>query len=175
MNPARPSVSLYLFTVLVTGALGLCPASATTPSPAIQKRIDALLKHRLKPEALPVNPPNPFQMTSGPKRELAPDELSARPAISDDVAAPASTEGQVKELAATSQAEVLVSCATRLKLGGIIIIKEQIQIVINGVPRKEGDAVSAEWNNNIVQLRVARLVPGHLVLRYGEAEATIKF
>ena len=68
-----------------------------------------------------------------------------------------------------------MGCATRLKLGGVIVLREQIQIVVNGVPRKEGDLIAAEWNNTIINLRISRLLPGYMVLRYGEAEATVKF
>jgi hypothetical protein len=71
--------------------------------------------------------------------------------------------------------EILITCASRLKLGGVIILKDQIQIVVNGVPRKEGDTVAADWNNSIVYLKIAKLLPGQMVLRYGEAEATVRF
>jgi hypothetical protein len=152
--------------------------AAEQPSAALQQRIDALLKHRLKPDALPINPPNPFQMTGVAKREsTSSEDASARAALREDAAALVNgvAENQSKELAASQQSEVLISCATHLKLGGVIILKDQLQIVVNGVPRKEGDAIVADWNNTMVQLKIVRLLPGQMVLRYGEAEATVKF
>jgi hypothetical protein len=174
-SPKLPLRAAALLVFIVPG--GLVAAGDTPPSPKIQHRIDALLKHRLKPEALPINPPNPFQVTVGAKRE-GPDDLVSKPATSNESATlslPAAGEVQPKDVANASPAEVLIACASRLKLGGIIMLKEQLQIVVNGSPRKEGDVVAADWNNTIVYLRIVRLLPGQLVLRYREAETTVKF
>jgi len=163
---------------LVLLALGSCPAlRAATASTSLQQRIDALLKNRLKPEPLPINPPNPFQMTGIARRESGEESAPRSVAPRDDIVAiaPPPSDNVSKELAATQQSETLISCATHLKLGGVIILKDQIQIVVNGVPRKEGDSVAADWNNSIVYLKIARLLPGQMVLRYGDAEATVKF
>jgi hypothetical protein len=173
-----PQKTPFRFPVLLgLAALGLAPTPGAEPSPTIQFRIDALLKHRLKPEPLPVNPPNPFQMISGSRREFSPEDLGSKPAVSDELVASSAPSEQAppKELAGNSQAEVLIGSATKLKLGGIIILKDQLQIVVNGVPRKEGDSIAADWNNTIVYFKIARLLPGHMVLRYGDAEATVKF
>jgi hypothetical protein len=151
--------------------------TTTAVSAPLQQKIDALLKPRLKPEPLPVNPPNPFQMIGGMKREAASEEPARSAAMRDDVVAslaPAA-DGASKEVIASQQSEILITCATRLKLGGVIILKDQIQIVVNGVPRREGDTVAADWNNTIVYLKIVRLLPGTMVLRYGESEATVKF
>jgi hypothetical protein len=173
----RLQLSVRLAPLVV--ALGVCPSlRAAAASPALQQRIDSLLKHRLKPEPLPVNPPNPFQMIGTAKRESGSEESVSRATASREeiiAATPPATDSAAKDLTATQQSETLISCATRLKLGGVIILKDQIQIVVNGVPRKEGDVVAADWNNSIVYLKIARLLPGQMVLRYGEAEATVKF
>jgi hypothetical protein len=184
MIPASPktTIGIALLLTLALGAPRFAQAAASSPAsssaPTLQQRIDALLKFRLKPEPLPVNPPNPFQMTGGAKREsgAGPEDVAAKPATQEEIAAAATAVGEsaAKELAGNAS-EVLITCASRLKLGGVIILKDQIQIVVNGVPRKEGDTVAADWNNTIVYLKVAKLLPGQLVLRYGEAEATLKF
>lgn len=178
MNPALSKTTLVLTFLFGIASAHPCLAAATPSSTSIQQRIDALLKHRLKPEPLPVNPPNPFQMIGGAsKREGGAEETSAKPSAREDAppaAAPAA-DNVAKELAGSGASEVLITCASRLKLGGVIILKDQIQIVVNGVPRKEGDTVAAEWNNAIVYLKISKLLPGQLVLRYGEAEATLKF
>lgn len=176
MNRSVSFVSLRAIVLcLLVGAMpGAWSATVSTP---LQQRIDALLKQRLKPEPLPITPPNPFQMTGSVKRESAQDDTPAKPTPRDDVTpAPiAASDNQAKELAANQQSEVLISCATRLKLGGVIILKDQIQIVVNGVPRREGDTVAADWNNAVVYLKITRLLPGQMVLKYGDAEATVKF
>ncbi len=178
MTRLTPTVFLALATLAGVAAWAATTGNATLPSPTVQQRIDALLKHRLKPEPLPVTPPNPFQ-TQGTAR-LSTDELASKPAVADEGPTPATGPGtsdptQPRETPGASHSEVLIGCAQRLKLGGIIVLKEQIQIVVNGVPRKEGDMIAADWNNTIVYLRIARLLPGHMVLRYGDAEATMKF
>jgi hypothetical protein len=183
MTPALPKSTIGCAVLLVLALGAPCAAQAASPpsSASIQQRIDALLKHRLKPEPLPVTPPNPFQMTGGAKRETgasagAEEILAAKPSAREEVltgTAP-SAENAVKEPAGGAS-EILITCASRLKLGGVIILKDQIQIVVNGVPRKEGDTVAADWNNGIVYLKIAKLLPGQLVLRYQDAEATLKF
>ena len=142
----------------------------------VHQRIDRLLQHRLKPQPLPINPPNPFRMAIGARRESngADPGSKTAPGPEKAIVARAAVEEHTKD-AGPSQLEVLISCATKLKLGGVILLKDQIQIVVNGVPRKEGDSIAADWNNTIVNFRISRLLPGHMVLRYGDAEATVKF
>ena len=91
----RPRSKLYLVGGIVLGlaALGHSAVPATAPSPSIQSRIDALLKQRLKPEPLPVNPPNPFQLVSGARRESAPEDFSSKPAVLDESVANTPTIG----------------------------------------------------------------------------------
>jgi hypothetical protein len=157
----------------------LCPAAApaATPIPTIQQRIDALLKHRLRPEPLPVDLPNPFQVFSGGIRDFAAEGAGLKPLGKEEKGANAGAPGanQPKALPAPTSAEVLGDCAARLKIGGIITAAGQKQIAINGVLRKEGDIIMTEWNNSLVHLRVVRFVSGQVVLRYREAEMTIKF
>lgn len=174
LHPIVAVATLLLSHVAVIAAAP--PADTATRN--LQQRIDALLKQRLKPEPLPVTPPNPFQVTGGAKRETSPDDAPPRaapPAERGGAASVTTAEGPAKDLANVNPSEVLIACATKLKLGGVLILKEQLQIVVNGTPRKEGDVIPADWNNSIIYLRVARLLPGQLVLRYGEAEVTMKF
>jgi hypothetical protein len=161
--------------IVFAGVLGLPLAAAPAPAPAapagptIQQRIDALLKRRLRPEPLPVSLPNPFQMSGGIVRETTAEERAAEP----DGAALANAINQGKINA--NPVEVLTSVSARLKIGGIIALKDQLQLVINGVPRKEGDSVAADWNGALVFVKIVRLSAGQIVLRYGEAEITMKF
>src|SRR4051812_9863118 len=174
----RPALRISL--VFLAGALGLAligaPAPVAAPVPAtptIQQRIDALLKRRMRPEPLPVNLPNPFQVSSGVIRESASDETAARAGVETDGAALANAINQGKITA--NPVEVLASVSSRFKIGGVIALKDQLQLVINGVPRKEGDSIAADWNGALVFVKIVRLSAGQLVLRYGEAEITMKF
>lgn len=151
-------------------------AAAPTSPPStmtVQQRIDALLKRRLKAGALPVNLPNPFQFNTGALRSA--DDNAARltaeiNAVSEEEAArPAKNAPANDDLSIPTQATV------QLKVGGIIVLKDRLQVVVNGSPRKEGDSVAADWNNALIYLQIIRLSPGPMVLRYGEAEATLKF
>lgn len=147
----------------------------TRPNPELQQRIDALLKRRLKPEALPVNPPNPFQPGGTARREAPADESPAKPPVTEDAANPVTAPAPSPAEIAANPMEVLISCATKLKLGGILVLKDQIQIVVNGVPRREGDVIAADWNNQMIFIRITRLLPGQMILRYADSEVTVKF
>jgi hypothetical protein len=162
--------------VAVAFAFGASLAAGAEVSPTLQQRIDALLKRRLKPEPLPVTPPNPFQPTGETRRDAAWDDVASKPAVTEDAGAAGGQLAAVGSAAnGATASEILISCATKLKVGGVVVVKNQIQIVVNGITRKEGDNVAADWNNTIVQLKIARLLPGQMVLRYGDAEAVVKF
>jgi hypothetical protein len=163
---------------LLAAALGFLAASAaaTPVTPTLQHRIDVLLKRRLSPEPLPSDLPNPFQVVKGSIRENLSDDIVSRQPALDGVmeVTRASETSQPRAAVVTSNTEVLAGAAAKLKVGGIIILKDQIQVVINGMPRKEGDLVAADWNNNLVYLRVLRLFTGEMVLSYADAEITLK-
>lgn len=172
-----PHRMLYVAAGLLLAAM-LClpPAEAAQPSAVIQRQIDALLKSRLRPEPLPVDPPNPFRVISGRAPDRAGDRAGSTFTVKpeDDARANRPALDPAGELAAASSAEVLTSCAAQLKIGGIML-KGQIHVVINNVPRREGDAITAHWNNSTVTLRVVRIEPGLVVLRLGDAEISRRF
>jgi hypothetical protein len=152
-------------------------AAVPTPSPTFQQRIDALLKQRLRPEPLPIDPPNPFQLITGGVRDVSLEGAAVKPATKpssepngDQVAA--YTSGDV---GGASSAEVLAGCVARLKIGGMIRIRDQIQIVVNDIPRKEGDVIVVDWNKSSIHLRVVNIQPSQLTLRYGDADVILKY
>jgi hypothetical protein len=174
MNLRSTQISLGLG-ALAIAALGASSPHVTNPSPAIQQRIDALLKNRIRPEPLPVDPPNPFQMVSGGVRDISTDGGSTKTKASGEDTANAPATYPTADAPGTSSAEVLAGCVSRLKIGGIIRIRDQIQIVINDIPRKEGDVIMMDWNSAPVQLRVVRVQANQLTLRYGEADVILKY
>jgi hypothetical protein len=154
---------------------GAAAPATPPPSSAIQQRIDALLKRRLRPEPLPVNLPNPFQMSSGIVREASPEEAAARSAAEVDGVALANAVNQGRVAAVANPVEVLAAVSSRFKIGGIITLKDQLQVVINGMPRREGDSVAADLNGALIFVKIVRLTPGQMSLRYGDAEIAMKF
>lgn len=164
----RPLIPAAL--ALAALSLGLPSAHAAKPALTIQQRIDALLKRRINPEPLPVELPNPFQMSASGNLDVAenPAKEDADKNLNQALAASAGTP-------TPNSAQVLAECASHLKIGGIAVVNGQTQIAINNVLRKEGDVVMAEWNNSLVQLVVVRFLAGKIVLRYQDAETTLKF
>lgn len=179
--------------VFAVGCAGLVLAAAFLPAPArgaaaspmLRAQIDALLKARQWPEPLPIDPPSPFVVINDSARNLLaatpgrPPVASAsagvrtgdepRPADSIRTPAPAADAVQL------TAAEILGNTAARLKLGGVMQLKDQMQIVVNDLPRREGDFVTVLWNNATYGLRIVRVQPGLLVLRYEGAEMTLRF
>lgn len=169
--PRHAAFSLS-FVALVLAALPLSSATAPaiSPTPKLQRRIDILLKRRTKLEALPPELPNPFQVNlglGGPRDGALADNASRN--SKDDDTASGSTAP------APSNVDILSSIVSRLRFGGMIVLKDQIKVVINGVQRREGDMVPAEWNNSVVYLKITKVTSTDVVLRYNDADATLKF
>lgn len=151
-------------------------AHGAAASPALRAQIDALLKARQWPEPLPIDPPSPFVVIPDATRSLLP--TSTRPAAagtSDERKPVEPVRTNPAESTPTTAAEILGATAGRLKLGGLMRLKDQFQIVVNDVPRREGDLITVIWNNATYALRVVHLEPGMLVLRYESAEMTLRF
>lgn len=152
------------------------PGPARAPSPAIVQRIDALLRHRLRPEALPIDPPNPFSVTGGGIRDSAIEGGRVRSSM---IVEPLSNSGgnlnPDREAVPASNADVLAGCVRALRIGGVIQMKDQTQVVINDAPRKEGDYLTVQWNNAPVHLRLVRITRELFVVRYQDAELTLRY
>ena len=158
-------------------ACGGSSARGAAATPVLRAQIDALLKARQWPEPLPIDLPSPFLVIHDGTRSLL--ATTGRPAASG---APGeerkSGEGirtSTVETTPATASEILGNTAGRLKLGGLMRLKDQLQIIVNDVPRREGDSITVLWNNSTYALRVVRLQPGLLVLRYEGAELTLSF
>jgi hypothetical protein len=175
MTRRRTNLS-WVRVACLAAAMAWPEARAAAPAATLAQQIDALLKHRLRPEPLPLELPNPFVVTGGGIRDVVTEGARARPAAAVE-------GGAARDLAANpdqeavppSHADVLAACAGRLKIGGIIRMKDQVQIVINDAPRKEGDFITMPWNGGAVHLRIVRLQPEQLTLRYQDAELTLRY
>jgi hypothetical protein len=169
---ARPLL-LIAAGVLAAHLPGAVPASvAPAPQPVpIARQIDALLKRRLRPEPLPLDLPNPFALPGPGRRDPTP-----APALEPIglLTPPAQANPDVEARVATN-AEVLAECAARLKVGGIMRVQGRAQLVINDVPRKEGDAIIVPWGSSKIQLTLVSILPEQVVVRYHDAELALRF
>jgi hypothetical protein len=170
---------LIVLTVVAGASAALSGATANAPTAAptlkLQRRIDILLKRKIKTEALPVELPNPFQVNLGigAPRDGALADSTNRATKDDDAGGNGSA---TSASAAPSNVDILSSIVSRLRFGGMIVLKDQgIKVVINGVQRREGDMVPAEWNNSVVYLKITKVTATEVVLRYNDADASLKF
>ncbi len=168
-------MKLPVIFILLLGLAG--PALAATPAAAksaqIRQQIDALLKRRQRPEPLPPEPPSPFALVAvvpggpGQSRDVAatPVEESLPVAVNSPA-----VEGEPR-----STAELLARLAARLRITGIIRLKDQVNIIINDSPWKEGDYLIINHAGSVVRLQILRIMHGQLTLRLDEAEMVLRF
>jgi hypothetical protein len=180
MKPISPRrlrlfLAAALATLAGTASAGAAAAPAAPPAPTLQQQIEALLKHRMRPEPLPVDPPNPFVLTTKGGRETVATDTTPKPAAPEPAGVTAGGVTQPTELLATSPEEILAAVAVRLKIGGMLRRNDQVNLMINDVFRKEGDFISTVWNGSPVHIRIVRILPAQLILRLDNAEVTLKF
>ncbi|MES2693527.1 MAG: hypothetical protein V4773_08645 [Verrucomicrobiota bacterium] len=157
-------------TTLVAAALCRPAIAADTASPAITRQIDALLKHRLRPEPLPLDLPNPFVLTGVTTTQRARPTVVENGARIEDAAASPN-----REATQVNHSEILADCAARLRIGGTIRLKDHVQIVINDTPRKEGDFLYVPYQATRIPMEIVRIMNDRIVLRYMGAEISVKF
>lgn len=174
----QPRLILTLLGLLVTGLLWAEQAKMEADESAlIRQRIDALLQRRQKPEPLPVDPPNPFALAAGMSGGAAPVREPGSPGPGPAVPtapAPVPVRAEEEEGSANT-AELLARVASRLRITGLIRLKDQLHIIINDNPWKEGDSLVINQGARILRLQVTRIQPGQLTLRLEDAELVLRF
>ncbi|HVU18020.1 MAG TPA: hypothetical protein VHD32_13925 [Candidatus Didemnitutus sp.] len=158
---------------LLLAVAGLVAAPAPKPADASQRlrqHIDSLLLHRNKPEPLPVVLPNPFAVvTGGAMRPDGADSDDGEPVAVD-------ASGKTAEAAPVdTNAEALAKCIAKLRFGGMVTVKGALQIIINDVPRKEGDVIVLDRNNAMTYLHVVHIAKNELTLSLNDATQTVRF
>ena len=171
----KPPVLLSVLGLL-TGLLWAAPANPSAgDSRQIRQRIDALLKRRQQPTPLPVDPPNPFALVAAVSGGLTPVR---EPTVAGggEPAMPAVVVGNPdNEIGSANTAELLARLSSRLRITGMIRLGEQVHVIINDSPWKEGDYMILNQGSHVIRLQVMRIVPGQLTLRLEEAELVIRF
>ncbi|MES1195158.1 MAG: hypothetical protein ABUL65_04630 [Opitutus sp.] len=165
---------IFLLTCTLAILAGALSAAPVAPTPAdslkVRQHVDALLKVRRKPEALPVDPPNPFAVITAPGTG-APRESSTAPTDAGTILPPAMRD----DIAAASSTELLARFASRLRITGLIRLKDQVHVIINDSPWREGDFIIVNREPRLVQLQVVKIQPGLLTLRLDDAELVLRF
>lgn len=166
--------------ILVLGLLtGLLWAAPTNPSAGdsmqIRQRIDALLKRRLQPTPIPVDPPNPFAVAAAVSVGLTPVRESPEAGGNEPAMRAVIVGNPDDEIGSANTAELLARFASRLRITGMIRMKDQVHVIINDSAWKEGDYMILNQGSLIIRLQVMRIVPGQLTLRLEEAELVLRF
>lgn len=157
MTSLRPLLLLSLFAAGIAGAVTV---PGTGESRLIRQRIDELLLRRRNPAPLPVEPPSPFGVLANPAAALASAPAEPPP---------------VRRAETPGNAEQLARLASRLRITGLIRIKDQLHVIINDSPWKEGDYIAMESGTGLLQLQVLRIQAGQLTLRLQDAELVMRF
>jgi len=144
----------------------LCLGATPDRFERTKARIDNLINHRLKPDALPAKPANPFLFTgTGALFAVA----GSGPANPPPVATPEPT-------AATSMddAQILAFCVSKIRIGGQVMRGERAHLLINSATYKEGDLIPVRANSETVYyVKIVRIAPGEVVFGYNDVFVTL--
>lgn len=166
---SRRPVLLLLAGFAAAGPLAADSRPLATLTDATRQKISALLGPRRHPAPLPGNPPNPFSLTPQAAGGVLPE------AGSRDAAEPAAPTLRADPGTPPDTATLLARAAARLKIGGLLRLNQQFQIIVNDVAWKEGDYIVVDHIQPVVRLRIAQIQPGQLTLRLDDAELVIRF
>jgi hypothetical protein len=152
---------LPLFAQPATGASAAEIKRITDRYALTRNRIAALLEQRLRPTALPANPPNPFYQS--PREAQA---LEGPPG--QDPA-----EVIVPEAADISDIDTLRKYSTALKIGGLITRNGVPHLTINNTACKVGDIITVGNRDNPTYLKLLSLSPAEFTLGLNDATLAV--
>ena len=158
--------ALFLLTVL-----SLSPGLSAAPDrfDRTKTRIDVLLNHRLKPDALPAKPANPF-LFSGTGALVA--VASGGP--TGPAKPPAATTQDPAPNVTMDDAQILAFCVSRIRIGGQVLRGERTHLLINSATYKDGDLIPVRANaETVYYIKIVRISPGEVVFGYNEVFVTL--
>jgi hypothetical protein len=137
-------------------------------------RLDALLNHRLKPDALPAKPANPF-VFSGPNALFTvagvPPGTPGGPGPVGP-AVPVVPEPAVN--AVLDDDQILAFCISRLRISGQVQRGDRAHLLINSATYKEGDLIPVRANaETVYYVKVVRIAPGEVIFGYNAVFVTL--
>jgi hypothetical protein len=152
------TTSRLLALLLLTGLFTGLPAADRFDR--TKAHIDALLSHRLKPEALPAKPANPF-LFSAPGSTLIATPGGIGPVT------PVIPEPTANTLADDDQ--ILAFCVSRLRITGQVQRGGRTLLLINSNAYSESDLVPVRSSADVVYyVKIVRIAPGEVVFGYNE-------
>jgi hypothetical protein len=165
-RPARHFFVIAASLLLATPALPGAPAARAKSVDQFARtkaHIDALLKGRLNPEPVPANPPNPFQLPGG-GTAVADIPTNKNP-------------GPKPELPPllSSDAEILAHLTATLKITGIVKLNDQLHLIVNQAPYKEGDRIPVSNNSTVTYIQVIRISPAEITVGLNDVVQVLKF
>ncbi len=145
----------------VGGPAVLCRGATPDRFDRTKAHIEALLNPRLKPEALPAKPANPFYFTGGtqsvvPTRPVTPTvpEPTANSVMDDD--------------------QILAYCVSRLRIGGQVQRGGRALLLINSATYKEADLIPVRANaETVYYVKIVRIAPGEVIFGYNDVVVTL--
>ena len=144
----------------VGGSSVLCYGAAADRFDRTKAHIDALLNRRLKPEALPEKPANPFLYSApgasilatpggGPVAPVIP-EPTANSLVDDD--------------------QILAFCVSRLRISGQVLRGGRAHLMINSNTYVEADLIPVRGNaETVYYVKIVRITPSEVVFGYNNA------
>lgn len=166
-SPSRLSLFAAVFCVCLIGAPSAPAAKGKAAAPVggtaasfarTQKKIEAMLGQRLKPDSLPASMPSPFDL---PPSNLPSKQIESKPVS--------------ERLAPTTDSEMLLYYGAGLRISGTVIADDKVHLIINQAPYKEGDILTIKTKDSSAKLRVIAIAPGELTLGLNDAVQVIKF
>jgi len=150
----------------------LCLGAAPDRFERTKARIDALLNQRLKPDALPAKPANPFLFTGAGALFAV---TSSGPAVPAGPAKPTvSTTPDTVPNAVMTDEQILAFCVTRIRIGGQVLRGERTHLLINSATYKDGDLIPVRANaETVYYVKIVRIAPGEVVFGYNEVFVTL--
>lgn len=149
--------------LLLAGLLTRLPAADRFDR--TKAHIDALLSHRLKPEALPAKPANPF-LFSAPGATLLATPGGTGPTT------PVIPEPAVNALLDDDQ--ILAFCVSRLRITGQVQRGGRTLLLINSNAYSESDLVPVRGSADVVYyVKIVRIAPGEVVFGYNEVVVSV--
>ncbi len=189
MNPLTPR-SLLLATSLLLAAASLRAAptaEASNVKPVggavaavrtvdhferTKQRIDALLKRRINPDALPAVLPNPFQLS-----EETPTASSTHMpgANTEQVVVQPKVDVPAEFVQPGSDEETLARYLPTLRVTGTGQLNGRAYLIINSTPYKEGDRIQVSNKAAQIFFQIIHIAPGEVTFGLNDAQQVLKF
>ena len=178
------TAGILLAATSLSAAAPVTPANATPVGGAVaavktvdrfertKQRIDALLKRRITPEALPAILPNPFQLS-----EETPVASSTHVpgAVEQQVVVQPKVDVPAEFLQPGSDEETLSRYLPTLRISGTGQLNGRAYLIINSTPYREGDRILVSNKAAQIYFQVLHIAVGEVTFGLNDAQQVLKF